>query len=50
VWFYTSKVTTSVNRLPGPKPLPFIGNAWDLLGGFEGSNSLTENRSIFLFI
>ena len=42
VWFYTSKVTTSVNRLPGPKPLPFIGNAWDLLGGFEGNQKFTD--------
>nr|QST15023.1 CYP4AP10 protein [Diaphanosoma celebensis] len=35
LWYYNSKVTTSVNCLPGPKPLPFLGNTWDLLGGFQ---------------
>nr|QST15022.1 CYP4AP9 protein [Diaphanosoma celebensis] len=35
LWYYNSKVTTTVNCLPGPKPLPFLGNTWDLLGGFQ---------------
>nr|QST15021.1 CYP4AP8 protein [Diaphanosoma celebensis] len=35
VWFHTSQVTKLVNRLPGPKLFPFIGNSWDLLGGVE---------------
>nr|QST15019.1 CYP4AP6 protein [Diaphanosoma celebensis] len=35
LWFYTSKWTTLINRIPGPKPWPIVGNALDLVGGHK---------------
>merc|ERR1712071_606672 len=36
-WIYrkTSPFHTAVNRIPGPIPLPIVGNSFDLLGGFD---------------
>jgi hypothetical protein len=36
LWYKFSKFCRLVNRLPGPRPLPLIGSALDVVGGCDG--------------
>ena len=45
-WIYrkTSPFHTAVNKIPGPIPLPVVGNVFDLLGGFDRNKSPMKPR------
>ena len=36
LWYKFSKFCRLVNQLPGPRPLPLIGSALDVVGGCDG--------------
>lgn len=44
IYIHTSPFHVAVNRIPGPKYLPLIGNALDLAGGLDSESSVIFSK------
>jgi cytochrome P450 family 4 len=40
IYIHTSRFHVAVNRIPGPKYLPLIGNALELAGGLDRESQM----------
>ena len=40
IYIHTSRFHVAVNRIPGPKYLPLIGNAFELAGGLDRESQM----------